>query len=226
MISDDAIGDSKAAYNSSNESDCGLCYLCPDGLHFHPFCKLVNGDDQILIPPHCSAEVSHDVKSPNREGPGQWNCLQSLSWLMNVLGMELESFTGLHDIFRICHGRGPIKSLPHCFPGQRTRGNVVRTQPLMNVRCATKKNPILSAEVQFPIYQGVHLGPSGNALCTLVIVREVAMMQIFQSLFGPGWPGDPSCEYGAPPGSLSLHGYSFSFYSFLGRVLNVRPGLD
>ena len=61
MISDDAIGNSKAAYNYSYESDRDLRSLCPGGFHFHPFRKLVNGDDQILISPHCPGEVAHNV---------------------------------------------------------------------------------------------------------------------------------------------------------------------
>ena len=126
MVSDDTIGNFKAAYNSSVELERGLRSLCPDGFHFHPFCKLVNGDDQILITPHCLGEVSHNVKLPDREGPGQWDCLQGLSWLVNILGMKLASFTGLHDMCCICHGCVPIKALPHSLPSHCTRGSMMR----------------------------------------------------------------------------------------------------
>jgi hypothetical protein len=60
-----------------------------------PFCELVDGDEEEPVPADGPGEWSQDIHPPYDEWAGGWNHLQSLSWCMYLLCMELARLAGL-----------------------------------------------------------------------------------------------------------------------------------
>ena len=107
IVGDDAIRHPKPAHEALDELDYRTSWDGADSFHFHPLGELVNGDVEVAIAPWRPGKRAQNVQPPKCEWPREWNGLQALSWLMNLLGMELTGFTSLHQLDCI---------IEHCWP--------------------------------------------------------------------------------------------------------------
>jgi hypothetical protein len=69
-----------------------------------PLRELVDGDKEETVPADGPGEWSQDIHTPYSEWPGGWNHLQSLSWFVYLLCMELTRLAGLYHISCILEG--------------------------------------------------------------------------------------------------------------------------
>ena len=49
------------------------------------------------------------MSTPDHEWPREWDGLEALSWLMNLLGVELAGLAGLHQLGRVIECRRPVE---------------------------------------------------------------------------------------------------------------------
>lgn len=61
IVSDDTVGDSKVANNSTDEFDCHAHGDLGDGKGFSPLCEVVNGNKEVLAAPDCLREGPQDI---------------------------------------------------------------------------------------------------------------------------------------------------------------------
>lgn len=65
--------------------------------------------------PRRSGKRAQDVQPPDHERPREWDGLQALSWLIDVLGMELVGFVGLYQFDCVVECRRPVEPAPKCL---------------------------------------------------------------------------------------------------------------
>jgi hypothetical protein len=61
------------------------------------------------------------------------DCVQGLSWQVQLFGKELASFAPLYKVFSIGHGCGPVESRSVCFIDQIGRRRVAATLATMDL---------------------------------------------------------------------------------------------
>ena len=110
VICDDAVGNPKAAHETLDELDCEASWDGANCFHFRPLGELVDGDVEVAVAPRRSKEWAQNVQPPDCEWPCERDGLEALSRLMDLLGMELAGFTGLHQLGRVIEHRGPVES--------------------------------------------------------------------------------------------------------------------
>jgi hypothetical protein len=118
VVSDYLGGYSKAAHQSLHELDSCLGGNLSHWLYFRPLCKLVDCHEQEFKAPDTSGEWAQDVEPPDQKWSGERYRLESLSWLMNILGVELAGFTSGDKLCCVLEGRGPIETLSEGFVSQ------------------------------------------------------------------------------------------------------------
>ena len=96
VICDDAVGDPEAAHEALDELDSRAGWDGADGFHFRPLGELVDGDVEVAVAPRRSRERAQDIHPPDRERPCEWDGLEALGRLIDLLGVKLAGFTGLH----------------------------------------------------------------------------------------------------------------------------------
>ena len=84
-------------------------------LHLGPLGELVDGDVEVTVAPRRSRERAQDVQPPDRERPREQNGLEALSRLMNLLGVELAGFAGLHQLSCVVERSGPVEPTAEYF---------------------------------------------------------------------------------------------------------------
>src|SRR6187399_2020846 len=165
VVGDDPVRDSETANNRPEEPDRRLCCHLSHWFHFWPLCELVDCNVQVLKAPDSTGERAEDIEPPDREGPGQRERLESLSWLMNLVGMELARFTLGYLCSCILEGFLPKEPLPECLPGKCPCANVVTTyasmyfcQQLLSIFSGNALQPdtIEPSSVQFIVNELVH----------------------------------------------------------------------
>ena len=109
VVGDDAVGDPETAHEALDELDRGTGWDGADDFHFRPLGELVDGDVEVAVAPRRSRERAQDVQPLDREWPRERNGLEALSRLMNLLGVELEGFTGLHQLSCVVERSGPVE---------------------------------------------------------------------------------------------------------------------
>jgi hypothetical protein len=115
----DHLGEnSKMAHQSLQELNSCLCSHLSHWLYFRPLSKLVDSNEQEFEAPGTSGERAQDIKPPDQKWPGERYCLESLSWLMDVLAVELAGFTSGDKLCCILEGRGPTETLLESFADQ------------------------------------------------------------------------------------------------------------
>jgi hypothetical protein len=77
-----------------------------------PLRELVDGDEEESVPADGPREWSQDIHAPYGEWPGEWNHLQSLSWCMYLLCMELTRLAGRYHLNCILESCWPVKTMP------------------------------------------------------------------------------------------------------------------
>src|SRR3990170_4437887 len=98
-----------------------------------PLCKHVDCNVQEFKAPGSTREGADDVEPPDRERPGERDGLEGLSWLVNVLGVELACFTSDDHRQGVLKGYRPVESLTKCLADKRARPNVRATHPFMHL---------------------------------------------------------------------------------------------
>jgi hypothetical protein len=84
-----------------------------------PLRELVDGDEEETVPADGPGEWSQDIHPPYDEWPGGWNHLQSLSWCVYMLCMELTGLVGLYHLSCILEGGWPVEAMPEGLTDQR-----------------------------------------------------------------------------------------------------------
>jgi hypothetical protein len=87
-------------------------------VHLCPLGELIDGDVEVAIAPLHSREWSQDVQPPNNKGPSEWDGLQLLRRLMDLLGMDFARLTPLDHLSSIRERRRPVEATAICFPGE------------------------------------------------------------------------------------------------------------
>ena len=65
---------------------------------------------EVAVAPRHSRKRAQDIQPPDRERPRERDGLQALSWLMDLLGMELAGFVGLHELDCVIDCHRPVES--------------------------------------------------------------------------------------------------------------------
>jgi hypothetical protein len=104
------VGHTKTADQPMDELDCGPGRNGAHQLHLHPLGELVDGDVEVAVAPLRSREWTEDVQAPDSKRPSEWDGLQLLCWLMNLLGMELACLAPLDHLSRVPERRRPVKA--------------------------------------------------------------------------------------------------------------------
>ena len=115
IIGDDAVGDPKTAHEALDELDHRDSWDGADGFNLRPLSELVDGDVEVSIAPRRLRERTQDIQSPDCEWPREWNGLDALSWLMDLLGVELAGLAGPHQLSCVVERRRPVESAAECL---------------------------------------------------------------------------------------------------------------
>jgi hypothetical protein len=83
-----------------------------------PLREFVNGDEEESVPADGPGEWSQDIQPPYGELLGGWNHLQSLSWCVYLLCMELTRLAGLYHLSCILESCWPVKTMPKGLTNQ------------------------------------------------------------------------------------------------------------
>jgi hypothetical protein len=94
----------------TDELDCGPGWNGAHQLHLHPLGELVDGDVEVAVAPLRSREWTEDVQPPDSKRPSEWDGLQLLRQLMNLLGMELACLTPLDHLSHVPERRQPVEA--------------------------------------------------------------------------------------------------------------------
>jgi hypothetical protein len=81
-------------------------------------CELVDGDEEETVPADGPGKWSQDIHPPYGEWPGGWNHLQSLSWCVYLLCMELACFIGLYNLSCILESCWSVKAMSEGLTNQ------------------------------------------------------------------------------------------------------------
>src|SRR3954465_10751563 len=60
-------------------------------------------------------EGSYHIKPPDREGPGNGDCLEGGGWHMALVCKKLATDASLDQVLSVCPGRRPIKACTESF---------------------------------------------------------------------------------------------------------------
>ena len=110
VVGDDAVEDPETAHEALDEFNRRTGWDGADSFHFRPLGELVNGDVEVAVAPWRSREWAQDIQPPDHERPHDRYSLEALSGLMDLLGVELASFAGPHQLSRVVERRGLVES--------------------------------------------------------------------------------------------------------------------
>ena len=85
------------------------------GFYLRPLGELVNGNVEVSVAPWRSRKRAQDVQSPDCERPREWDGLEALSWLMDLLGVELAGLAGPHQLSCVVERCRPVESAAECL---------------------------------------------------------------------------------------------------------------
>jgi hypothetical protein len=131
VVRDQLGGYSKMAHQSLYEIYSCLCGYLSNWLYFRPLFNLVDCNEQEFKAPGTSGERAQDIKPPDQKRLGERYRLESLSWLMNVLGVEVAGFTSGDKLCCVLESRVPVETLPESFADQGSRSKVRAARALM-----------------------------------------------------------------------------------------------
>ena len=98
VVRNDTAWDPKSTDDRLEESDSSTLGDIDHRGGLWPLSELVDGDEEETVPADGPGEWSQDINPPYSECPGGWNHLQSLSWCVYLLCMELTCFAGLYQL--------------------------------------------------------------------------------------------------------------------------------
>ena len=109
IVGDDAIRDPELAHEALDELDCRPYGDGADNFPFCPLGELVDGDVEVTVAPRHSRERDQDVQPPDHERPREWDSLEALSRLVDLLGMELAGLAGSDQLGAVVERRRPVE---------------------------------------------------------------------------------------------------------------------
>jgi hypothetical protein len=83
-----------------------------------PLCEFVDSDEEEMVPADSLGEWPQDIHPPYGEWPGGWNHLQSLSWCVYLICMELTCFAGLYQLSSILESSWLVEAVPEGLTNQ------------------------------------------------------------------------------------------------------------
>ena len=103
------IRDSEPAHEALDELDRRAGRDGTNWLHLFPLGELVDGDVEVAVAPGQSREGTQDVQPPDRKWPREWDSLEALSRLVDLLGMELAGLARPYQPDCVVECRGPVE---------------------------------------------------------------------------------------------------------------------
>jgi hypothetical protein len=119
IVRNDTAWDPKSTDDRLEESDSSTLGDIDHRGGLCPLCELVDGDEEEPIPADGPGEWSQHIHPSYGEWPGGWNHLQSLSWCVYLLCVELARFAGLYHLSCILESGWPVKAMPEGLTDQR-----------------------------------------------------------------------------------------------------------
>jgi hypothetical protein len=104
VVRNDMAWDLKSTDNRLEESDGSTLGDVDHRGGLWPLGELVDGDEEVPVPTDGPRKWSQDIHPSYDEWPGGRNHLQSLTWRVYLLCMELTRFAGLHHLSCILEG--------------------------------------------------------------------------------------------------------------------------
>jgi hypothetical protein len=111
VVRNDTAWDPKSIDNRPEESNNSTLGDIDHRGGLWPLCELVDGDEEETVPADDPGEWSQYIHAPYGEWPGGWNHLQSLSWCVYLLCMELTCLAGLYHLSCILESGWPVEAM-------------------------------------------------------------------------------------------------------------------
>jgi hypothetical protein len=118
VVRNDTAWDPKSTDDRFEESDSSTLGDFDHRGGLWPLCELVNGDEEEPVLADDPREWSQDIHPPYSEWPRGWNHLQSLSWRVYLLCVELARLVGLYHLSCILESGWPVKAKPEGLTDQ------------------------------------------------------------------------------------------------------------
>jgi hypothetical protein len=118
VVRKDTTWDPKSTDDRLEESDSSTLGDIDHRGGLWPLCELIDGDEEEPTPADGPGEWSQDIHPPYGEWPGGWNHMQSLSWCVYLLCMELACLAGLYHLSCILESGWPVKAMPEGLTNQ------------------------------------------------------------------------------------------------------------
>jgi hypothetical protein len=121
IVRNDTAWDPKSTDNRPEESNSSTLGDVDHRGGLWPLGELVDGDEEVPVPVNGPGKWSQDIHPPYGEWPGGRNHLQSLSWCVYLLCMELTRLAGLYHLSCIMEGGWLVEVVPEGLTDQRAR---------------------------------------------------------------------------------------------------------
>ena len=113
VVGDDAMRIAVAVDELADEIDCCLAVALLDRFCFDPLCKLVDCDQHMRVAAGGVDELAHHVESPDREGSGDGDSLESRAREVRLMSVPLAYIVVIDDVECIGVGRWPVEAMAH-----------------------------------------------------------------------------------------------------------------
>jgi hypothetical protein len=118
VVRNDTVWDPKSTDDGPKEGDSGTLGDVDHRGGLWPLGEFVDGDEEVLVPANGPGKWSQDIHPPYSEWLGGWNHLQSLSWCVYLLCVELTRLAGLHHLSCILESGWPVEAMPEGLTDQ------------------------------------------------------------------------------------------------------------
>ena len=118
VVRNDTAWDPKSTDDRLEESDSSTLGDVDHSGGLWPLGELVDGDEEVPVPANSPGKWSQDIHPPYGEWPGRWNHLQSLSWCVYLLCVELTRLAGLYHLSCVLESDWPVKAMPEGLTDQ------------------------------------------------------------------------------------------------------------
>jgi hypothetical protein len=112
VVRNDMAWDPKSTDDGLEEGDNGTLGDADYRGGLWPLGELVDGDEEVPVPADGPGKWSQDIHPAYGEWPGGRNHLQSLSWCVYLLCVELTRLAGLYHLSCILESGWPVEAMP------------------------------------------------------------------------------------------------------------------
>jgi hypothetical protein len=120
IVHNDMTWDPKSTDDGLEEGECSTLGDVDHRGGLRPLGELVDGNEEVPVPANGPVKWSQDIHPPYDEWPGGWNHLQSLSWCVYLLCVELTRLAGLYHLSCILESGWPVEAMPEGLTDQCT----------------------------------------------------------------------------------------------------------